>query len=71
MKRIAVVIMILALTFIFGCTGMSPKQQSSLSGAAIGAVAGGVLNKQVGKSPVTGAVVGAGVGGAAGYLLGK
>jgi len=71
MKRIAVVFMILALTFSFGCTGMSARQQSTLSGAGIGAVGGGVLGAVVGGSPVTGAVIGAGVGGAAGYLLEK
>jgi hypothetical protein len=59
MKRIAVVFIILALVFSFGCTGMTKTQQSTLSGAGIGAVGGGVL----------GAVVG--VGGAAGYLLSK
>ncbi|MFH1703706.1 MAG: YMGG-like glycine zipper-containing protein [Nitrospirota bacterium] len=71
MKRIAVVFIILALVFSFGCTGMTKTQQSTLSGAGIGAVGGGVLGAVVGGSPVTGAVIGAGVGGAAGYLLSK
>ncbi|RPI72222.1 MAG: hypothetical protein EHM38_02325 [Geobacteraceae bacterium] len=66
MKRIAVVFLVLALT-TFGCTGMSSRQQSTLSGAGIGAVGGGLLGAAVGGSPVTGAVIGAGVGGAAGY----
>jgi hypothetical protein len=69
MKRIALVFMIFALVFSFGCTGMSARQQSTLSGAGIGAVGGGVLGAVVGGSPVTGALIGAGVGGAAGYLL--
>ena len=61
--------MILALALSFGCTGMSSKEQSTVSGAGIGAVGGGVLGAATGGSPVTGAVIGAGVGGAAGYLL--
>jgi hypothetical protein len=40
MKRITVVFMILVLVFSFGCTGMSKTQQSTLSGAGIGAVGG-------------------------------
>lgn len=71
MKYITSALMILAVAFLFGCTGMSSRQQSTLSGAGIGAVGGGVLGAVVGGSPVTGAVIGAGVGGAAGYLLEK
>ena len=69
MKHIAITIMILALIISFGCTGMSSQQQSTASGAGIGAVGGGVLGAATGGSPVTGAIIGAGVGGAAGYLL--
>lgn len=70
MKRITVFFLILMLVFSFaGCSGMSPRTQSTLTGAGIGAVGGGVLGAVVGGSPVTGAVIGAGVGGAAGYLL--
>lgn len=69
MKRIAVIFMILVFAFSFGCTGMSRREQSTVSGAGIGAVGGGVIGAVTGGSPVTGAVVGAGVGGAAGYLL--
>jgi hypothetical protein len=71
MKHTAFTISILALTLALGCTGMSKKQQSTLSGVGIGAVGGGVLGAATGGSPVTGAVLGAGVGGAAGYLLEK
>jgi len=71
MKHTTITIMILALTLSLGCTGMSSKQQSTMSGAGIGAVGGGVLGAATGGSPVTGAVIGAGVGGAAGYLLEK
>ncbi|MGD9971984.1 MAG: YMGG-like glycine zipper-containing protein [Desulfatirhabdiaceae bacterium] len=69
MKRITRGFMILVLVFSLGCTGMSRTQQSTLSGAGIGAVSGGILGGVVGGSPATGALIGAGVGGAAGYLL--
>lgn len=71
MKSMVIVIMILSLTFILGCTGMNSRQQSTLSGAGIGAVGGGVIGAATGGSPVTGAVIGAGVGGASGYILDK
>lgn len=66
-----IAITILSLTFIVGCTGMNSRQQSTLSGAGIGAVGGGVIGAATGGSPVTGAVIGAGVGGASGYVLDK
>jgi hypothetical protein len=71
MKSMVMVITILSLTFIVGCTGMNSRQQSTLSGAGIGAVGGGVIGAATGGSPVTGAVIGAGVGGASGYVLDK
>ena len=71
MKSITVVFLILSVTLMFGCTGMNSRQQSTLSGAGIGAVGGGVIGAATGGSPVTGAVIGAGVGGASGYLLDK
>lgn len=71
MKIIAIVFMVLSITFAFGCTGMNSRQQSTLSGAGIGAVGGGVIGAATGGSPVTGALIGAGVGGASGYLIDK
>jgi uncharacterized protein YcfJ len=71
MKSMVIVITILSLTFIVGCTGMNSRQQSTLSGAGIGAVGGGVIGAATGGSPATGAVIGAGVGGASGYILDK
>lgn len=71
MKSMVIVITILSLTLIVGCTDMNSRQQSTLSGAGIGAVGGGVIGAATGGSPVTGAVIGAGVGGASGYILDK
>ncbi len=71
MKRIVVIFIILALIFTLGCYGMSRQQQTTLSGAAIGAAGGGLVGAFSGGSPAVGAVVGAGIGGVAGYILGE
>ena len=52
MKRIAVVFIILVFTFTFvGCSGMTRTQQTTLSGAGIGAVGGAVLGAAVRRKP--------------------
>lgn len=72
MKRIVIILVMFAFVFSFvGCAGMSKTQQTTLSGAGIGAVGGGVLGALVGGSPLVGAAIGTGVGGAAGYMLGQ
>jgi len=58
-------------TFLLGCSGMNSRQQSTLSGAGIGAVGGGVIGAATGGNAATGALIGAGVGGASGYLIDK
>ena len=53
MKRIAVVFIILVFTFTFaGCSGMTRTQQTTLSGAGIGAAGGAILGAVVGGSPL-------------------
>ncbi len=71
MKRIVVVFILLAFMVTLGCYGMNREQQMTLSGAAIGAVGGGVVGAFSGGSPAVGAVIGAGVGGVTGYILGE
>jgi len=72
MKRIAVVFIILVCVFTFvGCSGMTRTQQTTLSGAGIGAAGGAVLGAVVGGSPLVGAGIGAAVGGVAGYIVGE
>ena len=71
MKRIAVVFILLAFIFTLGCYGMNREQQTTLSGAAIGAAGGGLVGAFSGGSPAVGAVVGAGIGGITGYILGE
>ena len=61
----------MVLSVLAGCTNLTPTQQRTLTGGALGAAAGAGVSAIAGGSPTTGAVVG-GVGGAAtGYLLNK
>ena len=71
-KHIVIVFVILTFAFTFtGCAGMSRTQQTTLSGAAVGAVGGGVLGAAVGGRPLAGAVIGAAVGALGGYIVGE
>ncbi len=58
-----------------GCANMSETQKTTGTGAAIGAVAGGVIGAATGdgggKRAVTGAAIGAAVGAGGGYLWSK
>jgi outer membrane protein OmpA-like peptidoglycan-associated protein len=54
-----------------GCQNMSERQQGTAKGAAIGAVAGGVLSSATGGKAGTGAVVGGALGAIAGNLWSK
>ncbi len=71
MKQIAIIFIVLIFLFTAGCYGMSRTQQTTLSGAGIGAVGGAVVGAFAGGSPAVGAVVGAGIGGITGYLVGE
>ena len=53
-----------------GCAGMSPRQQTTLSGGAIGAGGGALLGGLAGGSPAVGAVLGGAAGALTGYILG-
>jgi len=56
-----------AMLVLAGCSNMTQRQQSTLSGGAIGAAAGAGVSVLSGGDPVTGAVV----GGAAGAVIGN
>ncbi len=71
MKQIAIIFIVLTFLFTAGCAGMSRTQQTTLSGAGIGAVGGAVVGAFAGGSPAVGAVVGAGIGGITGYFVGE
>jgi osmotically inducible lipoprotein OsmB len=63
-KIIAITAAAIAIT---GCSGMSNTEQRTLSGASIGAVAGGVGTAIFHGNPIWGVVGGAAVGAASGY----
>ncbi len=72
MKRIATGIVVLTLVFaLFSCADMTRTQQTTLSGAAIGAGGGALLGAIVGGRPLAGAAIGAAVGALGGYVAGE
>jgi len=60
-----------ATLLLAGCQNMSERQQGTAKGAAIGAVAGGVLSSATGGKAGTGVVVGGALGAIAGNLWSK
>lgn len=71
MKRIATIIFASSALGIFGCTTMTPQEQGTLSGAAIGAAAGAGIAAISGGSGWTGAAIGAVAGGVVGNIKGS
>ena len=65
-KCLAIVVMV---SVTAGCVGMTPTQQRTLSGGAIGATGGAVLSGISGGNPAVGAAVGGAVGAFTGYIL--
>jgi osmotically inducible lipoprotein OsmB len=70
MKSIKGLAVVLLATLSFGCAGMSNRQQTTLSGGAIGAGGGALLGGVSGGSPAVGAVLGGAAGALTGYILG-
>lgn len=68
MKRMLVLTFAVVLVATAGCANMTPTQQRTLSGGAMGAAGGALLGAVVGGSPTIGAAVGGAVGAAAGAL---
>ncbi|UFS69222.1 glycine zipper domain-containing protein [Geomonas sp. RF6] len=63
-------LLILVVAVTCGCTGMSQRQQSTLSGGAMGAGGGALLGAVTGGSPAVGAAVGGAAGALGGYIVG-
>jgi osmotically inducible lipoprotein OsmB len=70
MKNLVIVLMLIFTLGLFGCAGMSDTEQRSLSGGAIGAVAGTAIGAISGHAG-WGAAIGAAVGAGGGYLYDK
>jgi uncharacterized protein YcfJ len=71
MKRIGQVAAVVAAAGIVACTSMTPQQQGTVSGAAIGAAAGAGIAAISGGSGWTGAAIGAVAGGVVGNIKGS
>lgn len=69
MKRIVSITLVLVLTVgLFACSGLTPRQQRTVTGGAGGAAAGAGLAAITGGSPAVGAAVGGAAGGLGGYF---
>lgn len=62
--------MLVLVSALGGCAGMSDTTQRSVSGSLIGAAGGGIIGAIAGNAGM-GAAIGAGVGLTGGYLYGK
>jgi outer membrane protein OmpA-like peptidoglycan-associated protein len=75
MKKAVVFLSTIALGLggLSGCANMTETQKTTGTGAAIGAVAGGVIGASTGdrKTAATGAAIGAAVGAGGGYMWSK
>jgi len=72
MRYVTVGLVAIALVLaLFSCADMTRTQQTTLSGAAIGAGGGALLGAIVGGRPLAGAAIGAGIGALGGYIAGE
>ncbi len=71
MKRVLMVFAVSAAAVVIGCTTMTPQQQGTVTGAAIGAAAGAGIASISGGSGWTGAAIGAVAGGVVGNIKGS
>lgn len=70
MRYVRSIIVVSMATILSGCAGMSSRQQSTLSGGALGAAGGALVGGVVGGSPAVGATLGGAAGALTGYILG-
>lgn len=71
MKKIGYLCAIPALALSVGCTNMTPTEQSTMSGAAIGALGGAAIGGLTGGNAGVGAVIGGAAGAVVGNIYGK
>jgi osmotically inducible lipoprotein OsmB len=68
MHKYTKLIPVIAISSLVGCSNMNSTEQTTLSGAAIGAVGGAAIGAIAGSNVGTGALIGAGVGALGGYI---
>lgn len=71
MKRLGTIVAIAVVAGVIGCTSMTPQQQGTVTGAAVGAAAGAGIAAISGGSGWTGAAIGAVAGGVVGNIKGS
>jgi uncharacterized membrane protein len=71
MNKIGYLIVIPALALSVGCTNMTPTEQSTMSGAAIGALGGAAIGGLSGGNAGVGAVIGGAAGAVVGNIYGR
>ncbi|MCP3711425.1 hypothetical protein M3I54_31445 [Paraburkholderia sp. CNPSo 3274] len=70
MKRLGWIVSVSALIAVTGCTDMTPRQQGTVSGGAIGAAGGAGIAAIAGGDAWTGAIIGGAAGAVAGNIRG-
>lgn len=70
MKRLGWIICSGALVAVIGCTNMTPEQQGTVSGAALGMAGGAGIAAIAGGDAWTGALIGGAAGAVAGNIQG-
>ena len=71
MSKMGYLIAIPTLALNVGCTNMTPTEQSTLSGAAIGALGGAAIGGLTGGNAGGGAVIGGAAGAVVGNIYGQ
>jgi len=71
MRSFIALCIIVAFLFSMGCSGLSDKQQKTMTGGLIGAAGGAGIAAIAGGNAGVGAAIGAAAGGLTGYLLGE
>lgn len=61
-------VVLLLVSIVAGCSGLSPREQRVLSGGAIGAGAGAALSIITGSNVAAGSAIGAGAGALGGLI---
>jgi osmotically inducible lipoprotein OsmB len=70
MRHFILLVLVIALLFGGGCAGLSPTEQTTLTGGAAGAAGGALIGAIAGNAGL-GAAIGAGTGLLGGFLYGE
>ena len=71
MTRFRFLAVLMVVFSLVGCAGLTPTQQRTLTGGALGAAAGAGVAAIAGGSPLVGAAIGGTGGAVTGYAISK